>query len=406
MRLPTTARPLLVVSVLLSSLLAGGAVRTVQDVCGPFSDVSPAFCPYVLEMYYLGITAGTSMTTFSPDATLTRGQAAVFVSKGANQAIARSSRRAALGQWWTPSQRAWDAGLGVTPLLGGLGPFGPVACDGQDVWVGGQDRVFRVRASDGKLLETWTIAKPAAAVLVAMGRVFVAEFDLSNPSTLSMIDPSQPPGPATVVATGLPSVPLALAFDGTQIWTTDPAGSVSIITPSSTLPWPVTVVSGFQSPYGIVFDGANIWISDGPVDGSCSLRKLDSSAAVLQSVDLGSECQISQLAFDGSNVLAPNKAVGGLQVVRVSDGSLIATIPVSSGQLERVAFDGERVLVLSGGGQNPPPNLAILQASNFSTVQVEFTLPIGGRSWLSAASDGVNFWITTGNAGESVLARY
>ncbi|HEY4230419.1 MAG TPA: S-layer homology domain-containing protein, partial [Thermoanaerobaculia bacterium] len=63
-------------SVALAALLAGGAVRVVQDQCGPFTDVTPGFCPYVLELYYLGITAGTSATTFSPDDPLTRGQGA------------------------------------------------------------------------------------------------------------------------------------------------------------------------------------------------------------------------------------------------------------------------------------------------------------------------------------------
>ena len=61
---------------------AGVATAVVQDVCGPFTDVSPTFCPYVLEMYYLGITAGTSPTTFSPEATVTRGQAAVVRLEG------------------------------------------------------------------------------------------------------------------------------------------------------------------------------------------------------------------------------------------------------------------------------------------------------------------------------------
>ena len=54
------------------AVFSGGAVRIVQDQCGPLTDVTPGFCPYVLE---LGITAGTSATTF-PDDPLTRGQGA------------------------------------------------------------------------------------------------------------------------------------------------------------------------------------------------------------------------------------------------------------------------------------------------------------------------------------------
>src|SRR5262245_56119378 len=183
------------VPVMFAAALAGAATGVVQDLCGPFTDVSPALCPYVLEMYYLGITAGTSPTTYSPDATMTRGQAAVFVSKGVNQAIARSSRRAALGQWWT-TQNA--NGLARTAV--GSYP-GAVKSDGSDVWVADykDGTVSRVRGSDGRLLETWTGAGQAKDVLVAMGRVFV----LDNSGVLSMIDPSQPPGDVTPIASGL-----------------------------------------------------------------------------------------------------------------------------------------------------------------------------------------------------------
>src|ERR1700730_15109566 len=96
MALPRRSRAILALAIGLFALAAGGATRIVQDQCGPFTDGSSVFCPYVLEMYYLGITAGTSPTTFSPDSPMTRGQAAVFVSKGLDQALARSSRRAAL----------------------------------------------------------------------------------------------------------------------------------------------------------------------------------------------------------------------------------------------------------------------------------------------------------------------
>jgi len=86
MKALTPARRLLLVPLILCALFSGGAVARMQDVCGPFTDVSPTLCPYVLEMYDLGITAGTSPTTYSPDAPMTRGQAAVFVSKGVDKA--------------------------------------------------------------------------------------------------------------------------------------------------------------------------------------------------------------------------------------------------------------------------------------------------------------------------------
>src|SRR5215472_13475037 len=122
------ARPFMAGAVLLSAFLAGGAVRRVQDTCGPFTDVSASICPYVLEAYYTGITAGTSATTFSPDLPITRGQAAVFTTKGLSQALTRGSRRAALGQWWTTQN---SAVIGYT--AGFEYPQG-VQADGSDVW--------------------------------------------------------------------------------------------------------------------------------------------------------------------------------------------------------------------------------------------------------------------------------
>lgn len=235
MRIHTRMRLLLILPVAFCCLLAGGAIHRAQDVCGPFTDVSPAFCPFVLEMYYLGITAGTSPTTFSPDAALTRGQAAVFVSKGVNQAIARSSRRAALGQWWTTTG---TESLART-VLGGS-PYG-VQSDGADLWVADNagGRLFRVVASDGRFIHTWNGATGAYAVLVAMGRVFVT--GIGEEGKLYMVDPNQGLDSVTLVASGLGASATGIAFDGGRIWTANQGSdasepSVSIITPSSSLP--------------------------------------------------------------------------------------------------------------------------------------------------------------------------
>jgi hypothetical protein len=391
-------RKLLVPLLLLSTVLAGAATRIVQDQCGPFTDVSPSICPYVLEMYYLGITAGTSPTTFSPNNPVTRGQAAVFVSKGVNQAIARSSRRAALGQWWQPSYFAWLQGLAVTPLPDFLGP---VVCDGADVWVGGTTSIFRVRASDGKLLDTWTAGR-ATSIVAAMGRIFVAgDSIVPGAGALYMIDPSGPAGAADLVAT-LP-FPGSLAFDGLSLWTANEASaSVSIITPSSTTPWPVTTMTdGLQAPTGVAFDGQNIWVSDA---GACAVLRLDSSGAVVQTVSFGSSaCAVYAPVFDGSNLLVPTG--DALQVVHANDGTLAATIPITTGAA-RVAFDGERILVESdGGGQNAPRGLTLLRAADFATLRTEGFIPIGGPEVGGIASDGVNFWVTFRN-NDWMLARY
>ena len=390
----------LIVPLAFAAALAGGAVKIVQDQCGPFTDVTPAFCPYVSELYYLGITAGTSATTFSPDDPLTRGQAAVFVAKGLNQSLARRSRRAALGQWWTTTPH-FDAGLGVTDLNGLIAI--DVACDGADVWVTGGSNVYRVRASDGKLLETWTNATSARSVVAAMGRIFVvgntsiaSPGGASSDGVLYMIDPAQTPGSVTTVATGLGDNAAGLAFDGGRFWITNPlspgGSSVSIVTPGPTAPWSVnTVTAGFTLPSGILFDGTNIWVSDLMAG---DLLRLDSNGAVLQTVHTGTP---GQTAFDGANLWVPR--VDSVYVVRASTGEIVATLTGNGLQnASAAAFDGVRILVTN------------FQTDTVSIFRAADLAPLGsfstgtGSEPNGVASDGINFWIALQGAGQ--LARF
>jgi DNA-binding beta-propeller fold protein YncE len=369
--------------VLIAALLSGGATRIVQDQCGPFTDVTPAFCPYVLELYYLGITAGTSATTFSPDDPLTRGQGAAFVAKGLNQSLARSSRRAALGQWWTTTPQ-WENRIGTTYV--GLHPIG-IASDGADLWVANQqgNTVARVRASDGKLLETWTgdvVAAPTS-VLVAMGKVFVTGG--YAPGILFMIDPSQPAGPLVPVAT-VGGIPAAITFDGSRIWTAN-QGSVSIVTPGTTLPWSVaTVATGFTTMTGALYDGQNVWVTDRQQD---ELLKLDSNGAILQTVVVGDGPEFP--VFDGANIWVPNFLNDTVSIVQASTGNVLTTLTSVGTNPSSAAFDGQRVLIASYVS-----GVSLWRAADFAPLG-SFPIIFGNYPNM-VCSDGENFWVTLSGA--------
>src|SRR5580765_1527142 len=150
--------------------MALGATGRLLGTCGPFTDAAAdAFCPFVLEIFYIGITTGTTATTFDPSANVSRLQMAAFLSRSVDGVLKRGSRRAALGRFWTT--RA-EAAVGLTTV--GFDPQ-MVKCDGADVWVAnhGSNSVSRVRASDGKLLETWTGTTAPFDVLPAMGKILV-----------------------------------------------------------------------------------------------------------------------------------------------------------------------------------------------------------------------------------------
>src|SRR4029077_11154327 len=133
--------------------LAAGAAEVALGACGQFADVSDAaFCPFVLELLTLGITTGTTATTYDPSANVTRLQMAAFLSRTVDGALKRGGRRAALDQFWTPTTTN-----AISVVTIGTDPKG-IRSDGADVWVAGNTAgtVTRVRASDGKVLETWT----------------------------------------------------------------------------------------------------------------------------------------------------------------------------------------------------------------------------------------------------------
>lgn len=375
----------------------GGATTTV-----PFTDVmsSPFFCQ-IAEAFFSGLTNGTTATTYSPNDLLPREQMAAFTTRTMDQSLKRGSRRASLDQYWTPTSAD---GVGFTPV--GVNPR-LLKSDGTDVWVAsglpnGNGAVSRVRCSDGKLLETWTGADFAFGVLVAKGRIFVTGND--NPGKLYQIDPTQTAGAVATLTTALGDFTRGIAFDGARVWTANEGmpftntGSVSIVTLN-----PVSVnniATGFGALWGMVYDGANIWVTD---NGDQTIKKLDASGNILQAVPVGNEPRFP--AFDGTNIWVPNVLADTVTVVRASTGAVLATLSGNgmNGPFA-AAFDGERVLITNNGGGGPtaPGPVSLWHAASLA--------PLGfvslGTSNLprGVCSDGLNFWIAL--QGTNQLARF
>ena len=379
-------------AVSLLAVVCGGA-SALLGTCGPFTDVAAdGFCPFVLEIFTLGITTGTSPTTYDPASSVSRLQMAAFLSRSVDGVLKRNSRRAALRQFWTPQNaRAMAAtGVGLAPRL--------LKSDGLDIWVVTpfSDAVSRLRGTDGKLLDTWNGATRATGVLVAMGRVFATGAPVGPPGNLYRIDPTQPAGIVTTLASTLGESPFGIAYDGTHIWTANNGvnaptvpGSVSIVTPGATIPWTVTnVTTGFAAPAGILYDGANIWVTD-PLAGT--LLKLDSAGAVLQTVTVGFSPGFP--VFDGTNIWVPNIGSGSITVVRASSGAVIQTLSGNGmGTPESVAFDGQRVLVTNFLADT----VSLWKAADLTPLgffSVSTTTNLDFRPY-GACSDGANFWIT------------
>lgn len=392
MTLARSYRRTLAVCVVLVASLFGGAGSALLGLCGPFTDVTdPTFCPFVLEIFTLGITTGTGPTTYDPTGTVSRLQMAAFLARTVDGVLKRGSRRAALDQTWIPQAAI---SLGLTTV--GSGPQ-LLKADGADVWVANfsANTVSRVRASDGKQLETWTGATEAFGVLAATGRIFVTA--PLGPGLLYRIDPTQAAGVVTTVSTNLGFGPRGIAFDGTQIWTANSGGSISIVTPGATIPWTVTTVgTGFNSPKGALFDGANIWVTDTFAN---TLLKLSAAGVILQTVTLGAGTGPLFPAFDGSNIWVPNNGAASVSVVRASTGAVLTTLTGNGlASPNAAAFDGQRVLVTNF---NSGSSVSLFKSADLTPLG---SFPTGSSTFpTGVCSDGVNFWITL-NSG--FLARF
>ena len=358
--------------------LAAGASSALFANCGPFTDVAADnFCPFVLEIFYLGITTGTTPTTFDPDGHVTRLQMAAFLSRSVDGILRRGSRRALLKKFWTPQNALV---LGATTF--GAGEPIAAACDGRDIWAadGNSETAWRVRGSDGRLLETWTGADGAFGVIAATGRILISAGQ--SPGRLYSIDPRQSPGAVTTVASNLGNQPRGIAFDGARFWTANNSGTVSIVTPGAAVPWTVTTVAtGAPFLYGMLYDGASFWAT-----GGSSLLKFDGNGAVLQTITLGPG--VSLPGFDGTNIWVAGDT--SVAVVRAATGAVLATLTGNGlDGTNAAAFDGERVLVTNGLGAS----VSLWKAADLTSLGSFET----GGSPAGACSDGFAFWIATNN---------
>ena len=155
-----------------------------------------------------------------------------------------------------------------------------------------------------------------------------------------------------------------------------------------------TVTTGFTQPFGILYDGARMWVTD---IGAGKLLKLDSNGAIIQTVAVDNNPVFP--VFDGTNIWVPNNSSNTVTVVRASTGAVLATLSGNGLHGPRTAaFDGERILVTNYEG-NSVSLWKAADLSPFGSVSTgSMTGPVG------ACSDGLNFWITLNISGH--LARF
>jgi hypothetical protein len=361
----------------------------------PFTDVQASnvfFCS-VGQAFFTGLTNGTSASTYSPGSPVPREQMAAFITRTMDQSLVRGRRRAALQRWWTVTR---TVALHPTDLGTANGPR-DIVFDGADLWVSSasSDTVSRVRASDGKLLQTWAGANGAYGIIEAAGRIFITGvLGSGTAGKIWVIDPSS--NFTGVVAEFEPNIglnPQQITFDGINLWTANTAngtsgGSISrinILTNADT-----TFTAGFAAPGDILWDGANLWVADDQLK-----RVNPATGQVLESTNVGDGP--TRLLFDGTNIWVSNLIGDSIMVVRAVGalrGTVLHTIVGHGLDGPRgMAFDGERVVVCNQNNDS----LTLFKAADCLTELGPMSTGTDSTPF-AACSDGVNFWlIRTGN---------
>ncbi len=212
MRTFLSGRRLFLHFLMLAAALSAGAGSTALGMCGPFTDVAgDAFCPFVLEIFYLGITTGTTPTT-----TVTTG----------------------------------------------FGSLAGALWDGANIWV--TDRapgtLLKLNSS-GAVLQTVTVGSNPQFAVFDGTNIWVPNFDSAS---VSVVRASTGAVLATLTNNGLifSSEPQCAAFDGQRILVTNYTASAVHLWKAADL----TAIGSFSTghgtnPYGAASDGVNFWIA-------------------------------------------------------------------------------------------------------------------------------------------------
>lgn len=389
------------IRVVLVSVACCDAMAT---VCGgetypfPYTDVAAvgdAFCPGIMQAYALGVTRGTSPTTFTPSEPVSRVQMTTFLQRSVDQTLRRSNRRTALGQLWTTTV----PGQLQLVSLPGTGPATFCKSDGERVWVTNGPLYHRIQASTGTLLDSYDVSSPPdyhadnlGPILALNGSVLVADYVNGVARLASMHWESDAGGSAATIVSGLR--PNTITFDGARVWTANHQdNSVAISTNVLFATSTASIVTGFVAPIDIFFDGENIWLTEGAPANR--LRRLNPNGSVAQTIPMAAVP--SYMAFDGANLWVPNFGSNSITVVQVNSGAIVATIPGNASNALnaplQAAFDGERILVTNTGNNT----VTIFRAADLSLI-ANVVMPFGATPF-GACSDGINFWVTTRGAG-------
>ena len=177
--------------------------------------------------------------------------------------------------------------------------------------------------------------------------------------------------------------PWGICFDGANIWVTDArydSRTVSKLRASDGASLGTYMAGNY--PMGICFDGANIWVADLVQADVTKLRASDGASLGTYSVGH----HPSGVCFDGANIWVTNFDDGTVSKLRASDGAFLGTYTVGPNPYA-LCFDDANIWVANMNGGT----VSKLRASDGASLG---TYTVGPNS-SGVCFDGANIWVTS-----------
>lgn len=257
--------------------------------------------------------------------------------------------------------QAGSASRDVSVLLGAPGPTGAAGAPGE-TGAAGQN------GSNGATGHTGDTG-PAASILTGQQLGMLRWYQAIQTG-------------ATVVTVG--NAPRGIAFDGTNLWVANTAGSVTRFDPKD---GSATSFPAGGNPRGILFDGASIWVNNGLAGVTGTTTKLNASTGAIQGTFNTGDFNpqgVPGIAFDGANIWVAQGANNSVGRFKASDGSGKVDIPVGTNPYG-IAFDGAAVWV-SNSGDNTVSKIRVSDNQVFGPFAV-------GTAPTQVAFDGTHVWV-------------
>jgi hypothetical protein len=142
----------------------------------------------------------------------------------------------------------------------------------------------------------------------------------------------------------------------------------------------ITTFAGFNIPYAICFDGANIWVTNRYISTVTKLKVSDGT--ILGSYNVGKEPM--GICFDGANIWVTNSGSNSVTKLRASDGATLGTYDTDTPW--GICSDGNSIWIANRYSNT----VSKLRASDGTVLGI---YNVGSEPW-GICSDGSSIWVS------------